>query len=229
VYEEGSGNEMTDTNNTIPAPAHEHNKRCRHTDCVGECCEPCANMPKAEARRPKVGDCVVNLVGGRCGGFRVSYVNRDCLEAKTGDGGATAARIIRTIDSVGVTWDFDEPATKQPDDLTERECEALAEQLFKDKAQAQIASLEDFAGLVIEERDELKARNDKLFRTLSQVQAERTAAYAERDELARKLEGAKAEGRRELASQAFDHVFGDEGTLTIAQFRMWLCEKVVGR
>ena len=34
---------MTDT---IPAP--EHDERCRHTDCVGECCEPCANMPKAD-------------------------------------------------------------------------------------------------------------------------------------------------------------------------------------
>ena len=36
---------MTDT---IPAPAPEHDEKCRHTDCVGECCEPCANMPKAE-------------------------------------------------------------------------------------------------------------------------------------------------------------------------------------
>jgi flagellar biosynthesis/type III secretory pathway protein FliH len=48
---------------------------------------------------------------------------------------------------------------------------------------------------------EYKESQVKLMRTLSQVQAERTAAYAERDELARKLEGAKAEGRREAFAE----------------------------
>ena len=37
---------MTDTKDTIPAPAPLHTDACPHSDCTGECCEPCANMPK---------------------------------------------------------------------------------------------------------------------------------------------------------------------------------------
>jgi hypothetical protein len=72
-----------------------------------------ALAPEHNERRPKVGDDVVNLVGGTCRGFRVSYVNDDCLEATTGDNPFTA-RIVRAIDKRGVTWDFDDPAASSP-------------------------------------------------------------------------------------------------------------------
>jgi hypothetical protein len=67
---------MTDTKDTISAPAPEHDER-----------------------RPK-------------------------MEAKAGADPLAAARIVRAIDKRGVTWDFDdEPATKQPDGMTEREAQ----------------------------------------------------------------------------------------------------------
>ena len=191
---------MTDTKNTILSPAPEHDEKCRHTDCVGECCEPCANMPKAEERRPKIGDDVVNLVGGTYRGFRVSYVNNDCLEATTG-GHPFIARIVRTIDKRGVTWNFDEPVTKQPvtcplcGDPGEKNC---SHAFHYERRISNQATLIDERTRERDEsrrvRDEYRTSHDKAMGLLAEAQKER-------DELARKLEGAKAEGRRELARE----------------------------
>jgi hypothetical protein len=98
----------------------DHAKNCQDPGCMPERCihgrpmlGTCAdcldwyNAPKEE-RRPKGGDRVVNLVGGRTRGFVVSAQPwADCFEAMAG-----IARIVRAIDKRGVTWDYDEPASE---------------------------------------------------------------------------------------------------------------------
>ena len=150
--------------------------------------------PEHNERRPKIGDMVVNLVGGTCPGFRVSYVNDDCLEAKTGADPA-AARIIRANDKRGVTWDFDDkPATKQPvtcplcGDPEEKNC---SHAFHYERRISNQATLIDERTRERDEsrrvRDEYRTSHDKAMGLLAEAQKER-------DELARKFEARRPRG-----------------------------------
>ena len=250
--------------------------------------------PEHNERRPKVGDDVVNLVGGTCRGFRVSYVNDDCLEATTGDNPFTA-RIVRAIDKRGVTWDFDDPATKRPDGMelcnervkrVEQERDSLRSQLIDavDEARrARCKIVEHYAEVerLTKERDELAAwkagaldvlnlwdavaveafrwnaqtlcgqskaaETIKVIRGLreevkelarklegARAEVERLAAYARETyefcASAATLESAKAEGRREALGQMAVEL--SCATLTwegVAKFFKWLREKAACR
>jgi len=170
---------------TIPAPAPEHDERCRHTDCVGECCEPCANMPKAEpaTKQPD------GMTERELEAWELQQAN---------------AEIYHLANY--------RPWSEQSLEHRERALRFRdrAEQLFKAKSQDQIASLEDFAGLVIEERDQYKATvtqaDERVKRAEEQVKVyldryqgltmERDIARRELVEVAYQRDGVRAEVAR---------------------------------
>ena len=211
---------MTDT-----ILAHEHNERCRHTDCVGECCEPCANMPKAEARRPKVGDRVRIRAGVLIGNeyplqpatvTKVTLMGGFCARPDTNRVGSCDEWGNYLPSDRGTMWEFlnEEPATKRPDGLTEQWAEAL--ELLRSTGSVlewwQLSCLCREEWLKVRDRAEqlFKAKADERVKLMVNEVERRRAWWeeyalgykAERDELARKLEGAKAEGRREAFAEA---------------------------
>ena len=198
---------MNDTRDTIPAPAPEHDERCRHSDCVGELVGQLARATALVANPLSVPE-LDRIVG--------TWWASGLPTSET-----LAARLfVAQTEKAQARIDAETTGKQEAPKLTVRAACRKRVPLGGPDAQC----LEHALTMTEKERDELARKLEG-----AKAEAERLAAYARETyefcASAATLESAKAEGRRE----AFAEAENQYRHLCDCKFHPWLCEKAAGR